>query len=236
MSETNQPEEEVWSSCKCGSVREGTPQDNEQAICPDCKRIGCYVLADEQPEDPKPTPDSFDLDCGSHLCWFAVNPTGQRTNSCCRCFPVSTPTNFKLAVLNMLATRDYTRNALVSAESAMHHVLADGGFDTPEDKDAMNRAIVETRYAIGKSNYSPRLIAAAPETAAERDRLKEINAELVEALTKINLSTSCPINKTGLLLTDVILGLETKLYCDIHNIAVAAIAKATNPSAQGEKP
>ena len=30
-----------------------------------------------------------------------------------------------------------------------------------------------------------RLIAAAPETAAERDRLKEINAELLEALTLI---------------------------------------------------
>lgn len=30
-----------------------------------------------------------------------------------------------------------------------------------------------------------RLIAAAPETAAERDRLKEINAELLDALTEI---------------------------------------------------
>lgn len=51
----NQPKE-VWSSCKCGSVREGTPQDNEQAICPDCKRTGLYVLADDQPKDPKPMP------------------------------------------------------------------------------------------------------------------------------------------------------------------------------------
>ena len=33
---------------------------------------------------------------------------------------------------------------------------------------------------VGKANV--RLIAKAPETAAERDRLKEINAELVEAL------------------------------------------------------
>ncbi len=29
---------------------------------------------------------------------------------------------------------------------------------------------------------SPPPVAAAPETAAERDRLKEVNAELVEAL------------------------------------------------------
>lgn len=34
-------------------------------------------------------------------------------------------------------------------------------------------------YVFGKANA--RLIAAAPETAAERDRLKEVNAELLEA-------------------------------------------------------
>ncbi len=36
-----------------------------------------------------------------------------------------------------------------------------------------------------EAEANARLIAAAPETAAERDRLKEINAELLEALQKI---------------------------------------------------
>ena len=36
-----------------------------------------------------------------------------------------------------------------------------------------------------ESAANARLIAAAPETAAERDRLKEINAELLDALTEI---------------------------------------------------
>lgn len=34
----------------------------------------------------------------------------------------------------------------------------------------------------GEQQANARLIAAAPETAAERDRLRELNAELVEAL------------------------------------------------------
>lgn len=55
---TDQPKE-IWSICKCGSIREGTPQANEQAICPDCKRVGCYVLADDQPKDLKPTPEPW---------------------------------------------------------------------------------------------------------------------------------------------------------------------------------
>ena len=33
-----------------------------------------------------------------------------------------------------------------------------------------------------KPNHTPKLMADAPETAAERDRLKALNAELLEAL------------------------------------------------------
>ena len=40
----------------------------------------------------------------------------------------------------------------------------------------------DDRIACTRSEANARLIAAAPETAAERDRLKEINAELLAAL------------------------------------------------------
>lgn len=51
-------------------------------------------------------------------------------------------------------------------------------------------AHIARRYTNGERNEAievenARLIAAAPETAAERDRLKEINAELLAALEKI---------------------------------------------------
>lgn len=38
--------------------------------------------------------------------------------------------------------------ACVDAESAMFHVLADGGFDTPADRDAMYQALVQVRKAV----------------------------------------------------------------------------------------
>lgn len=55
-----------------------------------------------------------------------------------------------------------------------------------------------------------RLIAAAPETAAERDRLKEVNAELLEAL-KAMLH---------------VFGCGTAIDCSTCDSARAAIAKA----------
>lgn len=39
-------------------------------------------------------------------------------------------------------------DALIMSESAMFHVLADGGFNTPEDEDAMKSALVQSRMAI----------------------------------------------------------------------------------------
>ena len=45
------------------------------------------------------------------------------------------------------------------------------------------RAVVKTiNYLGAEDTANARLIAAAPDTAAERDRLKAINQELVEAL------------------------------------------------------
>ena len=44
------------------------------------------------------------------------------------------------------------------------------------------RALAVTAGFECDNEANARLIAAAPETAAERDRLKEINAELLEAL------------------------------------------------------
>lgn len=61
------------------------------------------------------------------------------------------------------------------------------------------------------------LIAAAPETAAERDRLKEINAELLATLESINRCTSPGSRTVDGLMRDM------GLACDI---ARAAIAKA----------
>jgi hypothetical protein len=59
-----------------------------------------------------------------------------------------------------------------------------------------------------------RLIAAAPETAAERDRLKEVNAELLAALRAM-LS---------------VVGCGTALDCSVCNSARAAISKAEGKS------
>jgi hypothetical protein len=59
-----------------------------------------------------------------------------------------------------------------------------------------------------------RLIAAAPETAAERDRLKEVNAELLAALKAMLNVRGC----------------GTALDCSVCNSARAAIAKAEGKS------
>ena len=60
-----------------------------------------------------------------------------------------------------------------------------------------------------------RLIAAAPETAQERDRLKAINAELVEALER----TVCALE-------EVAEDGGTIIYNETMDIARAALAKA----------
>ncbi|CAL8974569.1 hypothetical protein RHODGE_RHODGE_03289 [Rhodoplanes serenus] len=49
--------------------------------------------------------------------------------------------------------------------------------DDLDDHDDLDLPI-----GAGEQRANARLIAAAPETAAERDRLREVNAELVEAL------------------------------------------------------
>lgn len=67
----------------------------------------------------------------------------------------------------------------------------------------------------GKANA--RLIAAAPETAAERDKLKEVNAELLAALRAMLSVCGC----------------GTALDCSVCNSARAAIAKAEGKSSDG---
>ena len=76
-----------------------------------------------------------------------------------------------------------------------------------------------------------RLIAAAPETAAERDRLREINAELLEALQvcvkafEIMLNNALVLGLDGISDWQKIAG-----AADIYgaaSLAIAAIAKAT---------
>ncbi len=49
MTSKPKEEKEVWSACKCGAEREGDVRDNEQSICPDCKRIGCYTMTEPTP-------------------------------------------------------------------------------------------------------------------------------------------------------------------------------------------
>ena len=39
-------EKEIWSVCKCGEEKEGYPEVDD--ICPDCKRIGCFILDEER--------------------------------------------------------------------------------------------------------------------------------------------------------------------------------------------
>ena len=46
----------------------------------------------------------------------------------------------------------------------------------------MTTSVNDTEEQIAEQNANARLIAAAPETAAERDRLKEVNAELLEVV------------------------------------------------------
>jgi hypothetical protein len=68
---------------------------------------------------------------------------------------------------------------------------------------------VDPKYAEGMANA--RLIAAAPETAAERDRLREVNAELVAALKQAFEECIWPNARLS----------------DVHEKARAALAKAT---------
>lgn len=70
-------------------------------------------------------------------------------------------------------------------------------------------------HKFGVVRENARLIAAAPETAAERDRLKEINAELLDELRKARL-----LLKNGRMKKDI-LAIETVARID------GLIAKAT---------
>lgn len=62
----------------------------------------------------------------------------------------------------------------------------------------------EKTYGHGFAEANARLIAAAPETAAERDRLREVNAELVAALESAlkSLEIDGPDSAAAVLRTD----------------------------------
>ena len=70
-----------------------------------------------------------------------------------------------------------------------------------------------------------RLIAAAPETAAERDRLREINAELVEALEAHRAWSYAEEHNLGTFEA------KSVLCAHANSLTLAALAKA-----KGEKP
>jgi len=83
------------------------------------------------------------------------------------------------------------------------------------------RPAISGEYDGGECEANARLIAAAPETAAERDRMKEINNDLLEALKEV-LSEIQAIVDDG-----------TLRECDVNNHlsiikARAAITKATH--------
>lgn len=82
-------------------------------------------------------------------------------------------------------------------------------------------AIARPGIDSATSAANARLIAAAPETAAERDRLKEINAELLEALLLCRQWGVTEAETTG--------GLNWAL--DVVPKIEAAIAKATGGAA-----
>ena len=73
------------------------------------------------------------------------------------------------------------------------------------------------------SKENARLIAAAPETAAERDRLREINAKLLEALTNIS-------EGVGAFSMDPVTHAENCIR-EMRLTASAAITKATGGAA-----
>lgn len=53
------------------------------------------------------------------------------------------------------------------------------------ERDQQGRLIGQAFWQAGKTEANARLMAAAPETAAERDRLREINADLLAALEAV---------------------------------------------------
>jgi len=77
---------------------------------------------------------------------------------------------------------------------------------------------VATHSWQDQGRYNARLIAAAPETAAERDRLREVNAELLKALRTI--SSLCDHEPADIKAR----GLSR--CCRINEFARVAIAKA----------
>ena len=64
------------------------------------------------------------------------------------------------------------------SSNRLYYVLA-------PDKRAIVRILSTSSRSAVEQMANVRLIAAAPETAAERDRLKAINAELVAALERL---------------------------------------------------
>jgi hypothetical protein len=83
-----------------------------------------------------------------------------------------------------------------------------------EDGTPMYWTVASYNRRRDEAEANARLIAAAPETAAERDRLREVNAELVAALEQI----AHRAHKHAVC---------TQVQYSLGDIARAAIAKAT---------
>lgn len=82
------------------------------------------------------------------------------------------------------------------------------------DGNGTSVAMLIRGYTSTECELNRRIIAAAPETAAERDKLKEVNAELLAALRAMLSVCGC----------------GTALDCSVCNSARAAIAKAEGKS------
>lgn len=106
---------------------------------------------------------------------------------------------------------DEDRNAIAVAENG---VGPNGGWVGVDIARMALPGKYKTRLQI---NEHARLIAAAPETSAERDRLKALNAELMETLKAIHAIA----NTLGRSPNES----ENALW-EIHGKARAAIAKA----------
>ena len=89
--------------------------------------------------------------------------------------------------------------------------------------------VIARCFGINKS-ANARLIAAAPETAAERDRLKAINAELLEALSQMLARSECAVSTAREYAKNWWNSDADNAWADeqefFNNLARAAIAKA----------
>ena len=90
--------------------------------------------------------------------------------------------------------------------------------------DARNWWICSDAHSHGNRESDARLIAAAPETAAERDRLRHVNADLLAALAELSY-WSDRINSLQHAGMNILASTWSELW-DATNKARAALAKA----------